>query len=64
MGVVDRHLAWFRGVAVQDLCLVGSKEHAARDQGFAGACPSCGGSQLHYAEGCMKCVSCGYSDCG
>ena len=39
-------------------------EGAARDQGFVGACPSCGGSQLHYAEGCMKCVSCGYSDCG
>ncbi len=39
-------------------------EAAARDQGFVGACPSCGGSQLHYAEGCMKCVSCGYSDCG
>ena len=39
-------------------------EGAARDQGFVGACPSCGGSQLHYAEGCMKCMSCGYSDCG
>ncbi|MYD94672.1 MAG: vitamin B12-dependent ribonucleotide reductase [Chloroflexi bacterium] len=39
-------------------------EGAAHDQGFVGACPSCGGSQLHYAEGCMKCVSCGYSDCG
>ena len=31
---------------------------------FAGACPTCGGSQLYHAEGCVKCMSCGYSDCG
>ena len=29
----------------------------------AGACPDCG-SQLEYAEGCVKCHVCGYSECG
>ena len=28
-----------------------------------GACPECGGS-LTYEEGCMRCYSCGYSECG
>ncbi|HXE58103.1 MAG TPA: vitamin B12-dependent ribonucleotide reductase [Gemmatimonadales bacterium] len=30
---------------------------------LAGACPDCG-SQLEFAEGCMKCHVCGYSECG
>jgi ribonucleoside-diphosphate reductase alpha chain len=30
---------------------------------MAGACPDCG-SQLEYAEGCVKCHVCGYSECG
>ncbi len=30
---------------------------------LAGACPDCG-SQLEYAEGCVKCHVCGYSECG
>ena len=30
---------------------------------FTGACPDCG-SQLEYAEGCRKCHTCGYSECG
>ena len=30
---------------------------------FAGACPDCG-SQLEYAEGCVTCRVCGYSECG
>ncbi len=29
----------------------------------AGACPDCG-SQLEFAEGCVKCHVCGYSECG
>jgi len=29
----------------------------------AGACPDCG-SQLEFAEGCMKCHVCGFSECG
>ncbi len=28
-----------------------------------GACPDCGGS-LSYEEGCMRCYSCGFSECG
>jgi ribonucleoside-diphosphate reductase alpha chain len=30
---------------------------------LSGACPDCG-SQLEYAEGCVKCHVCGYSECG
>jgi ribonucleoside-diphosphate reductase alpha chain len=39
----------------------------ARAEGHAphllGACPDCG-SQLEFAEGCVKCHVCGYSECG
>jgi ribonucleoside-diphosphate reductase alpha chain len=38
------------------------RETAARGD-FVGACPDCG-SQLEFAEGCMKCHVCGYSECG
>ena len=39
-------------------------EHLAeREMQFIGACPDCG-SQLEFAEGCMKCHVCGYSECG
>jgi len=30
---------------------------------FLGTCPDCK-SDLQYMEGCMKCMSCGYSECG
>ncbi|HET7230077.1 MAG TPA: vitamin B12-dependent ribonucleotide reductase [Longimicrobium sp.] len=30
---------------------------------FIGVCPDCK-SQLEFAEGCMKCHACGYSECG
>jgi ribonucleoside-diphosphate reductase alpha chain len=30
---------------------------------FMGTCPECQG-QLEFAEGCMKCHICGYSECG
>jgi len=37
---------------------------AASDSGaFMGTCPDCG-SQLEYAEGCVKCHVCGFSECG
>ncbi len=32
-------------------------------QSFIGTCPDCG-SQLEYAEGCVKCHVCGFSECG
>ncbi|MDA1080670.1 MAG: vitamin B12-dependent ribonucleotide reductase [Gemmatimonadetes bacterium] len=32
-------------------------------QAFIGTCPDCG-SQLEFAEGCVKCHVCGYSECG
>ena len=30
---------------------------------FIGTCPECS-SDLQFAEGCVKCLSCGYSECG
>jgi ribonucleoside-diphosphate reductase alpha chain len=36
----------------------------ANDGGaFMGTCPDCG-SQLEFAEGCAKCHTCGFSECG
>ena len=32
-------------------------------QSFIGTCPDCG-SQLEFAEGCVKCHVCGFSECG
>jgi len=32
-------------------------------EALAGAWPDCG-SQLEFAEGCMKCHVCGFSECG
>jgi ribonucleoside-diphosphate reductase alpha chain len=36
--------------------------HHAREA-FIGTCPDCG-SQMEYAEGCVKCHVCGFSECG
>jgi len=38
--------------------------HAVQQESFLGACPECGGGQMAYEEGCMKCHICGYSECG
>jgi ribonucleoside-diphosphate reductase alpha chain len=32
-------------------------------ESFMGTCPDCG-SQLEFAEGCVKCHVCGFSECG
>ena len=32
-------------------------------QTFIGTCPECK-SDLQYSEGCVKCLACGYSECG
>ena len=36
-------------------------QHSAET--FIGTCPDCG-SQMEYAEGCVKCHVCGFSECG
>ena len=45
------------GDLAEQLALSSSREM------MAGACPDCG-SQLEYAEGCVKCHVCGFSECG
>jgi ribonucleoside-diphosphate reductase alpha chain len=44
------------GTEPQDLSATNALQHV-------GACPDCG-SQLEFAEGCVKCHVCGYSECG
>jgi ribonucleoside-diphosphate reductase alpha chain len=51
-----RPVAVDRGTAAQF-------ERDAGPSDFIGACPDCG-SQLEFAEGCVKCHVCGYSECG
>ncbi len=41
-----------------------STYHRQQEQSFLAACPECGGGQMAYEEGCMKCHICGYSECG
>jgi len=41
-----------------------STYHKQVEQSFIGACPECGGGQMAYEEGCMKCHICGFSECG
>ena len=42
----------------------GPAKYFGRDiSGFIETCPDCGTS-LQFAEGCMKCLACGYSECG
>ncbi|MEJ2206836.1 MAG: vitamin B12-dependent ribonucleotide reductase [Gemmatimonadota bacterium] len=41
-----------------------SSFHTVQQQSFLGACPECGGGQMAYEEGCMKCHICGFSECG
>jgi ribonucleoside-diphosphate reductase alpha chain len=37
--------------------------HSGSGEVFMGTCPDCG-SQLEFAEGCVKCHVCGFSECG
>ncbi|MDQ3223623.1 MAG: vitamin B12-dependent ribonucleotide reductase [Gemmatimonadota bacterium] len=45
------------GITGEQMVLGGMQET------LSGACPDCG-SQLEFAEGCMKCHVCGFSECG
>jgi ribonucleoside-diphosphate reductase alpha chain len=38
-------------------------DNDAYNESFMATCPDCG-SQLEYAEGCVKCHVCGFSECG
>jgi ribonucleoside-diphosphate reductase alpha chain len=38
-------------------------ELGLRNEAFIGTCPDCG-SSLEFAEGCVKCQVCGFSECG
>ena len=51
-------------VPVPQIAAVGAEQMVFRmAETLAGSCPDCG-SQLEFAEGCVKCHVCGYSECG
>ena len=53
-------------VTVSQITPTGEQAQLSFDTGaesFIGTCPDCG-SQLEYAEGCVKCHVCGFSECG
>lgn len=41
----------------------GVSRRGSEEEGVQGACPDCG-SQLSFEEGCVKCHSCGFTECG
>jgi ribonucleoside-diphosphate reductase alpha chain len=49
------------GNAAAEMELQFGLHHSAET--FIGTCPDCG-SQMEYAEGCVKCHVCGFSECG
>jgi ribonucleoside-diphosphate reductase alpha chain len=49
------------GNAGAEMELAFGLHHAA--EAYIGTCPDCG-SQMEYAEGCVKCHVCGFSECG
>jgi ribonucleoside-diphosphate reductase alpha chain len=55
--VVGARASGFEGSGGEQIMFGGMQET------LSGACPDCG-SQLEYAEGCVKCHVCGYSECG
>ncbi|HWA57834.1 MAG TPA: vitamin B12-dependent ribonucleotide reductase [Gemmatimonadales bacterium] len=61
MGTPIPTVAQIQQVATQ----AGEQFQVIKDQQpvLTGACPDCG-SQLEFAEGCMKCHVCGFSECG
>ncbi|WP_276946840.1 adenosylcobalamin-dependent ribonucleoside-diphosphate reductase [Haematobacter massiliensis] len=64
-GVIERHLVTIGFIAGEGQ---GLKSDPRADRVVVGekrgpACPSCGGYDLHMAEGCMTCLDCGYSKC-
>lgn len=50
-----------QGNAAAEMELQFGLHHSA--EAYIGTCPDCG-SQMEYAEGCVKCHVCGFSECG
>ncbi|MGE5481619.1 MAG: hypothetical protein ACM3VX_01755, partial [Bacteroidota bacterium] len=51
-------------VALQQLALLDRNVAPAASRGMSGSlCPECGQFSLMHVEGCLKCMSCGYSEC-
>ena len=65
-GVIERHLVAIGFIDGEGMGLKSDPraEVVNLDAPRGKACPSCGQYDLHMVEGCMTCLSCGYSKCG
>ncbi|RBO55118.1 adenosylcobalamin-dependent ribonucleoside-diphosphate reductase [Rhodovulum sp. BSW8] len=66
-GVIERHLVAIGFIEAEGKGLKADPKYQAMavgDTARGPACPSCGTFGMHMVEGCMTCVSCGYSKCG
>ena len=61
--LVERSLGGESEAAAEPAQAQMSFEAYGSGEAFMGTCPDCG-SQLEYAEGCVKCHVCGFSECG
>ncbi|MBE3578224.1 MAG: vitamin B12-dependent ribonucleotide reductase [Limnochordales bacterium] len=51
-------------VPLEQLTLLDRRTAQAHSRGMSGSlCPECGQFSLMHVEGCLKCMSCGYSEC-
>jgi len=65
-GVIERHLVAIGFIPGEGMGLKTDPQYEAMavgDRPRGPACPACGSYEMRMVEGCMTCVSCGYSKC-
>ena len=62
-GVPAREQITVSGPPANQIQMTFESANGGGSESFIGTCPDCG-SQLEFAEGCVKCHVCGFSECG
>ena len=62
-GVPAREQITVSGASANQIQMTFESANGGGSESFIGTCPDCG-SQLEFAEGCVKCHVCGFSECG
>jgi ribonucleoside-diphosphate reductase alpha chain len=62
-GVPAREQITVSGAPANQIQMTFESANGGGSESFIGTCPDCG-SQLEFAEGCVKCHVCGFSECG